>query len=54
MALAKRTLHVGLAVDTATAGELERQAFALLFGTEDTKEGLRAFVEKRPPAYKGA
>ncbi len=54
VALAKRTLHAGLAVDTATAGELERQAFGLLFGTEDTKEGLRAFVEKRPPVYKGA
>ena len=53
VALAKRTLHAGLAVDTATAGELERQAFALLFGTEDTKEGLKAFVEKRPPSYRG-
>ncbi|OFX20496.1 MAG: enoyl-CoA hydratase [Anaeromyxobacter sp. RBG_16_69_14] len=53
VALAKRTLHAGLAVDIATAGELERQAFALLFGTEDTKEGLKAFVEKRPPSYRG-
>ncbi len=52
VALAKRTLHAGLAVDTATAGELERQAFALLFGTEDTREGLKAFVEKRPAAFR--
>jgi enoyl-CoA hydratase len=51
VALAKRTLHAGLAVDTATAGELERQAFSLLFGTEDTREGLKAFVEKRPAAF---
>lgn len=51
VALAKRTLHAGLAVDAAIAGELERQAFALLFGTEDTREGLRAFVEKRPASF---
>jgi enoyl-CoA hydratase len=51
VALAKRTVHAGLAVDTATAGELERQAFGLLFGTADTKEGLRAFLEKRAAAF---
>jgi enoyl-CoA hydratase len=53
VALAKRTVHVGLGVDIAAAGELERQAFAALFGTEDTREGLRAFVEKRPAVFKG-
>jgi enoyl-CoA hydratase len=38
-------------VDAATAGELERQAFALLFGTEDTREGLKAFLEKRAAVF---
>jgi enoyl-CoA hydratase len=52
VALAKRTLHAGLAVDTVTAGELERQAFALLFGTEDTREGLKAFLEKRAAVFR--
>ena len=52
VALAKRTLHAGLAVDAATAAELERQSFALLFGTEDAREGLSAFLEKRAPAFK--
>ncbi len=32
---------------------LERHAFALLFGTEDRREGLRAFLEKRTPTWKG-
>ncbi len=33
---------------------LERQAFQLMFSTEDQKEGMRAFLEKRPPAFKGS
>jgi len=39
------TLKVGL--------DFERKAFYMLFATEDGKEGMKAFVEKRKPAYKG-
>jgi enoyl-CoA hydratase len=42
--------------DEPLAGALaaERDRFALLFGTADQKEGMRAFIEKRPPAWRGA
>jgi enoyl-CoA hydratase len=33
--------------------DYERKLFYFLFGTEDTKEGINAFVEKRKPAYQG-
>ncbi len=32
---------------------LERKAFDILFVTEDQKEGMRAFIEKRKPEFKG-
>jgi len=31
----------------------ERRAFYFLFATEDQKEGMQAFVEKRPAQWKG-
>ena len=41
-----------MALDAAL--RLERKAFQLLFDTHDQKEGMRAFIEKRPPAYRGS
>lgn len=32
---------------------LERKAFQLLFDTQDQKEGMQAFIEKRHPQYQG-
>ncbi len=33
---------------------LERKAFQMLFDSADQKEGMRAFIEKRKPTYRGA
>ena len=36
-----------------TALLLERKAFQVLFDSQDQKEGMRAFLEKRPAQYQG-
>ncbi|HEX9296753.1 MAG TPA: enoyl-CoA hydratase-related protein [Polyangiaceae bacterium] len=53
IAQAKRAMLCGVAGDMTAANELEAQAFAVLFGSEDQKEGMKAFVEKRKPAFEG-
>lgn len=50
----KDVLLAGLDASLQTGLMLERKAFDLLFDTEDQKEGMRAFIEKRPPSYKGS
>lgn len=40
-------------VDLETGQGIERDLFALCFATEDQKEAMAAFLEKRPPEIKG-
>ena len=50
---AKRAIREGLQLDLASGMELEIEAYNRLVGTEDRKEGIRAFNEKRKPVFRG-
>jgi enoyl-CoA hydratase len=50
---AKRTILAGMDLSLGPANELERQAFASLFPTDDQREGMKAFKEKRPAVFTG-
>ena len=49
----KRSVLTGLEVGFGEALGLEREMQQLLFTSEDAKEGLKAYVEKRQPEFKG-
>ena len=51
--LAKEVMQQGQDADVRLAHALEQRAFGLSFASEDQKEGTRAFLEKRPPNFRG-
>jgi enoyl-CoA hydratase len=51
--IAKLAVNRALETTLSVGLECEKDFFALCFGTEDQKEGARAFLEKREPEYKG-
>jgi len=51
--LCKEVVLTGQDCPLDAALSLERKAFELLFATEDQKEGMRAFAEKRKPNFQG-
>lgn len=51
--LAKRAIHNAADADLRSALEYETFAQNVCFETEDSREGLRAFVEKREPRFQG-
>ena len=51
--LSKRAVHAAAELPITEGNRLERELFALTFSTADQKEGMRAFVEKRPARFEG-
>ena len=50
---AKAAVNKAQDVDLTSGLEYEADQFALLFGTEDAREGMGAFVERRDAEFKG-
>jgi enoyl-CoA hydratase len=50
---AKEAVNKAFETSLADGIEDERRWFYFLFATQDQKEGMKAFIEKRPPEWKG-
>jgi enoyl-CoA hydratase/carnithine racemase len=50
---AKKSIQAGLQVDLHAGLKIEIEAYDQLVPTEDRREGIRAFVEKRRPVFTG-
>lgn len=51
--LCKAAVNEGLDMDLESAQAYEAEVFGLCFATDDQKEGMNAFVEKRPAKFTG-
>ena len=52
LALVKRAATSGAGMSLSDGLDLEAQCFSLCFATEDQKEGMKAFMEKRKADFK--
>jgi len=52
LGLAKAAIEEGTATDLLSGLALEAKAFGLTFSTEDKREGVAAFLEKRKPTFR--
>jgi len=50
---AKQAINASIETDLKTGLDIERMLYSKIIETEDRIEGLKAFVEKRKPVYKG-
>ena len=53
LAATKRAIAEGIDSGLADGLEAERRQFVSLFGSEDAREGITAFLEKRAPSWTG-
>ena len=53
VAAIKRAVHAGIDVPILDALDAERVEFTRVFDTQDAREGVSAFLEKRPPTWQG-
>lgn len=53
IAMAKRSIYHNAEADLRSSLEFESFAQNLVRGTEDNLEGIKSFMEKRPPVFKG-
>jgi enoyl-CoA hydratase len=53
VAAAKKLVHMGQSMSLDSAVTLEQRTFAGLFASEDQKEGMAAFLDKRPAKFRG-
>jgi enoyl-CoA hydratase/carnithine racemase len=53
LAQLKSVINVACSADLESARDAEIKSFALCFATQDQKEGVRAFLDKRPPRFQG-
>ena len=53
LGLAKSSINKCMELGLANGLSYELEMFALCFSTEDQKEGVKAFLEKRKPQFKG-
>ena len=51
--MALESIYRGLDTATAEALDFESSLFGLLASTDDMKEGMKAFLERRKPDFKG-